>query len=108
MKLYRHLDELPDDFGPSIVSVGNFDGVHRAHQRVIAEVVRRARETGATSVVVTFDPHPMRVLRPDVAPRLLTPLPVKVRLLEQTGIDAVVLLPFTRDLSLMSPLEFEI
>jgi riboflavin kinase/FMN adenylyltransferase len=106
MKLYRHLDELPDDFGPSIVSVGNFDGVHRAHQKVIAEVVRRARETGATSMVVTFDPHPMRVLRPDVAPRLLTPMPAKLRLLEDTGIDALLVLPFTRDLSVTPPRDF--
>src|SRR5512146_379099 len=103
MKLFRHLDELPDNFGPTIASVGNFDGVHRAHQAVLAEVVQRARATGASSIVVTFDPHPMRVLRPDVAPRLLTPLPAKLRRLQETGVDAVLLLPFTRDLSLTSP-----
>ena len=106
MKLYRHLDELPDEFGPSIVSVGNFDGVHRAHQKVLGEVVRRARETGATSTVVTFEPHPMRVLRPDVAPRLITPPAVKLRLLEETGIDALLVLPFTRDLSVTPPRDF--
>ncbi len=106
MNVFRHLEELPKDLGRSIVSVGNFDGVHLAHRRVLSELVRRARETGAMSLVVTFDPHPMRVLRPDVAPRLLTPLPIKLRLLEQTGIDATLVLPFTRDLSLMSPLEF--
>ncbi len=89
-----------------MVSVGNFDGVHRAHQAVLAEVVRRAREIGGRSMVVTFDPHPTRVLRPDVAPRLLTPLPLKLRLLADTGLDAVLLLPFTRDLSMMSSHEF--
>ncbi len=106
MKLFRHLDQLPKDLGPTVVSIGNFDGVHCAHRNVLAEIVRRAREMGGTSMVVTFDPHPMRVLRPDVAPRLLSPLPMKLRLLEQTGIDAALVLPFTRDLSLMTPLEF--
>ncbi|MGZ4824771.1 MAG: bifunctional riboflavin kinase/FAD synthetase [Terriglobales bacterium] len=106
MNVYRHLDELPGELGPTIVSVGNYDGVHMAHRRVLGELVRRAKETKCASVVVTFDPHPTRILRPDVAPRLLTPVPVKLRLLEETGIDAVLLLPFTRDLSLMTPLEF--
>ncbi|MGZ4834460.1 MAG: bifunctional riboflavin kinase/FAD synthetase [Terriglobales bacterium] len=106
MNVYRHLDELRGELGPTIVSVGNYDGVHMAHRRVLGELVRRAKETKCASVVVTFDPHPTRILRPDVAPRLLTPVPVKLRLLEETGIDAVLLLPFTRDLSLMTPLEF--
>ncbi|MBZ5629745.1 MAG: bifunctional riboflavin kinase/FAD synthetase [Acidobacteriia bacterium] len=106
MRIFRHLDDPPKDLGPTIVSIGNFDGVHLAHRRVLTELVRRAREISGTSIVVTFDPHPTRILRPDVAPRLLTPLPVKLRLLEETGIDAALLLPFTRDLSLMTPLEF--
>ena len=106
MKIFRHLDDLPKDLGPTVLSVGNFDGVHLAHQKVVAEIVHRAREVSGASMVVSFDPHPMRVLRPDVAPRLLTPMPVKLRLLEETGVDAVLLLPFTRDLSLMTPLEF--
>jgi riboflavin kinase/FMN adenylyltransferase len=106
MQIFRHIQEVPDDFGPSIVTVGNFDGVHRAHQAVLAEVVRRARTTGSKSIAVTFDPHPTRVLRPDVAPKLLTPLPVKLTLLKQTGLDAALVLPFSRDLSLMTPREF--
>ena len=106
MQLFRHIEEVPDDFGPAIVTIGNFDGVHRAHQNVIAEVVRRAREINGKSIAVTFDPHPTRVLRPDVAPKLLTPLPVKLKLLEKTGLDAVLVLPFSRDLSLMTPRQF--
>jgi len=106
MQVFHHIDELPDDFGPAIVTVGNFDGVHRAHQAVVAEVVRRAREINGKSIAVTFDPHPTRVLRPDVAPRLITPLPIKLKLLDRTGLDAVLVLPFSRDLSLMSPREF--
>jgi len=106
MQIFRTLESIPADFGPSLVSVGNFDGVHRAHVRVLNDIVTRAKQRGAHSVAVTFEPHPMRILRPDAGLRLLTPTPEKVRLLERTGIDAVVLIPFTRDLSLMSPREF--
>jgi riboflavin kinase/FMN adenylyltransferase len=106
MQTYRQLDDVPSDFGPTIVSVGNFDGVHRAHRHVIDEIVRRAKATESQSVVVTFEPHPARILRPDHPLSLLTPLPEKLRLLEDAGIDAVLLLPFSRDLSLMTPHEF--
>ena len=106
MKFFRHLEELAHDLGRTVLSVGNFDGVHRAHQHVLAEVVRRARELGALSMAVSFDPHPMRILRPDAAPPLITPLPVKLRMLESTGLDSLLLLPFTRDLSLLTPRQF--
>ena len=105
MIVYRQLDEVPRDI-TTVLSVGNFDGVHRAHQNVLRHNVQRARELGACSMVVTFDPHPVRILRPDVSKKLLTPLPMKLRLLEQVGLDAVLVLPFTRDLSLMPPREF--
>ena len=106
MQIFRQLDDVLHDFGPSVVSVGNFDGVHRAHRHVIDEIVRRAKATNARSVVVTFDPHPSRILRPDHSFKLLTPLPEKLHLLEATGIDTVLLLPFSRDLSLMTPHQF--
>jgi len=106
MVVFRSLDEVPAGFGPSVVSVGNFDGVHRAHIRVLTEIVTRARQGGAKAVVVSFEPHPTRILRPDAGLKLLTPVAEKLRLLEQTGIDAVLLLPFTRDVSLMSPRDF--
>jgi len=106
MRIFRHLEEVPGNIGPTVLSVGNFDGLHVAHLKVLAEVVKRACEIGAVSMVVSFDPHPVRILRPDVAPKLITPLPVKLRLLERTGIDAVLLLPFTRDLSLTTPHDF--
>jgi riboflavin kinase / FMN adenylyltransferase len=89
-----------------VLTVGNFDGVHRAHQHVLREVVARARALHATSLAVTFDPHPVRILHPDAAPPLITPLPIKLRLLASTGLDAVLLLPFTRDLSLLTPRQF--
>ena len=97
---------MPADFGPALVSVGNFDGVHSAHRFVLAEIVERAKSLGARSVAVTFEPHPIRILRPDQHLKLLTPTPEKVRLLESTGIDTVLLLPFTRELSLMTPHQF--
>jgi riboflavin kinase/FMN adenylyltransferase len=106
MQIFYKLDEIPVDFGPSIVSVGNFDGVHRAHLRVLSEIVHRSKQRPAKSAVVTFEPHPVRILRPDSGLKLLTATPDKLRLLEQTGIDAVLLLPFTRDLSLLSPRDF--
>jgi riboflavin kinase/FMN adenylyltransferase len=88
------------------VSVGNFDGVHLAHQKVLREVVQRARQTGAKSMAVTFEPHPVRILRPDVAPKLITPLPIKLKLLEGTKVDATLVIPFTRDFSITSPRDF--
>ncbi len=106
MQVFRKLDEVPADLGPTLVSVGNFDGVHRAHSHVLREIVSRAQTTGAKAVAVTFEPHPTRILRPEAGLKLLTPTPEKLRWLEGTGIDAVLLLPFGRDLSLMSPKEF--
>jgi riboflavin kinase / FMN adenylyltransferase len=106
MQVFHKLDDVPADFGPSFLSVGNFDGVHRAHAHVLGEIVRRARESGGKAVAVTFEPHPSRILRPDAGLKLLTPVPDKLRLLEGTGIDAVLMLPFGRDLSLMTPRQF--
>jgi riboflavin kinase/FMN adenylyltransferase len=106
MQVFHKLDDVPNDFGPTIVSVGNFDGVHRAHARVLREIARGAEEQGLRSMAVSFEPHPTRILRPDSGLRLLTPIAEKVRLLEATGIDAVLLLPFDRALSLMSPRQF--
>src|SRR5437660_12262115 len=106
MQVFHKLDDVPSDFGPTLVSVGNFDGVHRAHAHVLHEIVSRARATHALAVAVTFEPHPTRILRPEAGLKLLTPTPEKLRLLEATGLDAVVLLPFGRDLSLMTPRQF--
>lgn len=106
MQVFRHLEEVPANFGPSIVSIGNFDGIHRAHQSVLREVLTRAQTSGAKALAVTFDPHPTHILRPDKELKLLTPLSVKLKLFEKTGVDGVLVLPFTRDLSIMTPREF--
>jgi len=106
MQVFHTLDDVPAGFGPALVSVGNFDGVHRAHAHVLREIVARARACGGKAVAITFEPHPARILRPESGLKLLTPSAEKLRLLESTGIDAVLLLPFGRDLSLMTPRQF--
>ncbi len=106
MQVFHKLADVPAGFGPTLVSVGNFDGVHRAHAHVLAEIVGRAREQGLKSLAISFEPHPIRILRPDSGLKLLTPTPERLRLLQSSGVDAVLLLPFTRDLSLMTPREF--
>ena len=106
MLVFHKLEDIPADFGPTLLSVGNFDGVHRAHRYVLREIVQRTRASKAKAVAVTFEPHPVRILRPESGLKLLTPSAEKLRLLESTGIDAVLLLPFGRDLSLMTPRQF--
>src|ERR1700694_3344449 len=106
MHIFHKLEDVPSDFGPTLLSVGNFDGVHRAHASVLREIVARARSAGDKAVAVTFEPHPARILRPDSELKLLTPTAEKLRLLETPGVDAVLLLPFGRDLSLMTPRQF--
>ena len=106
MQIFHKLDDIPSDFGATIVSVGNFDGVHRAHASVLGELVRRARDSKSKAIAVTFEPHPARILRPESTFKLLTPTPEKLRLLASAGLDAVSLLPFGRDLSLLTPRQF--
>jgi riboflavin kinase/FMN adenylyltransferase len=106
MEIFHSLDDIPTDFGPAYVSVGNFDGVHRAHSHVLGTIVAQARANGGKAVAVTFEPHPTRILKPEAGLKLLTPTAEKLRWLEGTGIDAVLLLPFGRDLSLMTPRQF--
>lgn len=106
MQVFRQLADVPANFGPTLVSVGNFDGVHRAHRFVLSEIVKRAHGLQAKSMAVTFEPHPTRILRPEQDLKLLTPTPEKLRLLAATGVDAVLLLPFSRDLSLLTPHQF--
>src|SRR3954469_9159515 len=106
MQVFRKLGEVPADFGRTVVSVGNFDGIHCAHQKVLKTVVSRGKELNARSLAVTFEPHPTRILRPEISPKLLTPLTEKLKLLEKTGIDATLVLPFNRDLSVTKPRDF--
>jgi len=104
--VYRSLQEIPSAFGPSVASIGNFDGVHLGHRQILAAVVAQARSLNARAVAVTFDPHPEQFLRPDQAPRLLTPIAERVHLLAQAGMDAVVAMPFNEALATLPAREF--
>ena len=106
MHRWNELSAVPTDLGPSVVTIGNFDGVHRGHQAVLRRVVEVAREHGATAVAVTFDPHPLAVLHPERAPAALCGLEHRLDLLAATGLDAVLVLPFTPELALWSPQRF--
>ncbi len=98
MKIARSLAELDSFASPSVVTVGNFDGVHCGHRMVIASVLERARACDAQAVAVTFDPHPAHVLRTDSHLPLITPVAEKLELLAATGLDLVLVLPFTEEL----------
>jgi riboflavin kinase/FMN adenylyltransferase len=104
--VFRSLAEIPAGYGPSVVTIGNFDGVHLGHRAILAAVVAEARERSARAVAITFDPHPEQLLRPAQAPKLLTPLAERVRLLSETGVDAILVLPFDRALAGLTPREF--
>ncbi|RKR73847.1 bifunctional riboflavin kinase/FAD synthetase [Frondihabitans australicus] len=98
--------EVPPGFGPSAVTIGKFDGVHLGHRAVIADLERTARARDLVSAVVTFDRHPLAVLRPDSVPAALTSNRQKRELLEKTGVEATLMLTFDHDLQSLTPDEF--
>ncbi|WP_263359134.1 bifunctional riboflavin kinase/FAD synthetase [Acidicapsa ligni] len=100
--VFRSVAEIPAGFGPSVAVIGNFDGVHLGHQQILAAITAEARQTGAKAIAITFDPHPEQFLRPEQAPGLLTLIPERLRLLAQTGVDAVLVLPFDDSLACLS------
>jgi riboflavin kinase/FMN adenylyltransferase len=115
MLRWTDLSQIPHGYGPSVVTLGNFDGVHKGHRAVLAEVVRLARDSasdgpdgssGAQAVAVTFDPHPVAVLHPERAPQIITSPEQRLDLLAATGLDAVLVMEFTHDLALWTPERF--
>ncbi|WP_048556587.1 bifunctional riboflavin kinase/FAD synthetase [Nostocoides japonicum] len=99
-------DRTPEQLRPSVVALGNFDGVHRGHRAVLGTLVELGRERGLPTVAVTFEPHPVAVLHPERAPALLTPGHLRDDLLAATGIDGLLVLPFTREFAAQTPEEF--
>ncbi|MFP8961620.1 bifunctional riboflavin kinase/FAD synthetase [Streptomyces nanhaiensis] len=106
MQRWRGLEDIPEDWGRSVVTIGSYDGVHRGHQLIIGRAVERARELGVPAVVVTFDPHPSEVVRPGSHPPLLAPHHRRAELMAGLGVDAVLVLPFTEEFSKLSPADF--
>ncbi|MGW2845441.1 bifunctional riboflavin kinase/FAD synthetase [Streptomyces sp. NPDC001108] len=106
MQRWRGLEDIPDDWGRSVVTIGSYDGVHRGHQLIIGRAVERARELGVPAVVVTFDPHPSEVVRPGSHPPLLAPHHRRAELMAELGVDAMLVLPFTTAFSQLAPADF--
>jgi riboflavin kinase / FMN adenylyltransferase len=107
MTVWRSADEVPRDLGRTVVTIGNFDGVHRGHRHVVARARELAGDVGAGRVVaVTFDPHPIAVLRPEHAPNIVTGIEERARLLAEAGVDDVLVVPFTREVAAWSPERF--
>ncbi|MGW2095500.1 bifunctional riboflavin kinase/FAD synthetase [Promicromonospora sukumoe] len=106
MQLWTDLEQVPPGFGPSVVTIGNFDGVHRGHQAVLDRILRLARSDSASAVAVTFHPHPAAVHRPELAPELITGLEDRLALMERTGLDATLLVSYTLDFAAQTPEEF--
>jgi len=107
VRVWRSMTEVPGDLGRTVVTIGNFDGVHLGHQHVVRRAVEVAREVGVSDVVaVTFDPHPIAVLRPEHAPPTLTTIDERLVLLKAAGADDVLVVPFSREIAAWAPEEF--
>jgi len=106
VELVQGLPDLRGETRPVVIAMGNFDGVHLGHQAIINRAVERAGVRGGVSLALTFEPHPVRVLRPESPLALLTPFPLKVRLIEQSGVEQVVCAKFTREFAGQSPTDF--
>ena len=106
MQRWNDLADVPQGWGPSVVTLGNFDGVHTGHRAVLGRTVEAARAAGARAVAVTFDPHPLQVLRPERAPQLITGLQQRLTLIEATDMDAALVLAFTPELAAWEPEQF--
>lgn len=106
LRVFRSLGEVPPDFGPCALTIGNFDGVHAAHRRILRRVKEVAAERHLRPSVLTFDPHPTKVVAPARAPRLMTSPEQRCAFIAEEGIEQVLILPFDVDLAQLSPEQF--
>lgn len=106
LRVYRSLQETRGRFGPCALTIGNFDGVHAGHRRILRRVVEVAGRQGWKASALTFDPHPAQIVAPERAPQLLSTPEERCEWMRQEGIEQVLILPFTRELSRLSPEEF--
>ena len=106
MQIFDHLDKINEPFKNAVITIGNFDGVHIGHQALFHEVIEKAETIDGTSVAMTFDPHPIRVLKQNGDPPLITLYEQKVELIERTGIDVLICVPFTKAFASISADQF--
>jgi riboflavin kinase/FMN adenylyltransferase len=106
MRIFRTLDELPADFGPSALTIGNFDGVHAGHRRILRRVKEVAAERGLKPSALTFDPHPSKIVSPARAPRLMTSPDQRCALMQAEGIAQVFIMPFDQQVVQLTPEQF--
>ncbi len=106
MKIFDHLDKIHEPFKNAVITIGNFDGVHIGHQALFHEVIETAETVGGTSIAMTFEPHPIRVLKQNGQPPLITLYEQKAELIERTGIDVLICVPFTRAFASLSADQF--
>jgi len=105
MEIYTDLKDIRTPFPRAHVTIGNFDGVHLGHQKLFDQVVARARQNKGTSIAITFDPHPLKVLSPQGI-RLISTTPQKIELIERAGIDVLVIIPFNREIAVTTAIDF--
>lgn len=106
MELIEHIENIARPYDNAVITIGNFDGVHIGHQALFHGVIEKAEELGGTSIVMTFEPHPIRVLKQNGLPPLITLYDQKVELISSTGLDVLISVPFTRDFAAISAGEF--
>ncbi|CAB5151258.1 FMN adenylyltransferase (EC / Riboflavin kinase (EC [Olavius algarvensis associated proteobacterium Delta 3] len=106
MKLIENLNDIREPFRNAVITIGNFDGVHIGHQALFHEVIERAEAIGGTAIAMTFEPHPIRVLKQNGHPPLITLYEQKIELMESAGLDVVIGVPFTLDFAALTAREF--
>ena len=106
MQLIQHPDEITAPFKGGVITIGNFDGVHIGHQALFYEVIERAHVIDGTSIAMTFEPHPLRVLKKNHTPPLITLLEQKVELIERSGVDVLICVPFTLEFAAITAVSF--
>ncbi len=106
MELIEELEKIRKPYKNAVITIGNFDGVHKGHQALFYEVIEKADSIGGTSVAMTFEPHPIRVLKQNGNPPLITLYEQKVELISRTGLDVLICVPFTREFAAITAKEF--
>ena len=106
MRVFNHLDQINEPFKNAVITIGNFDGVHIGHQALFHEVIEKAQAIGGTSIAMTFEPHPLRVLKQNNHPPLITLYEQKSELIQRTGINVLICVPFTLEFAALSAEQF--